>query len=49
MKLRSWYLVVVAAIAALPLSSCALTQEGVAPNPNELPENNPNITPGGPG
>jgi hypothetical protein len=49
MKVWSWYLVILAAITALALSSCALSQEGVAPNPKELPENNPTITPGGPG
>ena len=39
MKAWSWYLVIVAVFAALTLSSCALNQEGVAPNPGELPEN----------
>jgi len=43
------YLVIAAAITAVALSSCALNQEGVGPNPAELPENNPSVTPGGHG
>jgi len=38
MKVRSWYLVILAVFAVLTLSSCALNQEGVAPNPAEVPD-----------
>jgi len=38
MKVWSWYLVILAVFAALTLSSCALNQEGVAPNPAEMPD-----------
>jgi hypothetical protein len=39
MKAWSWYLIIAAVFAALTLSSCALSQEGVAPNRAELPDN----------
>jgi hypothetical protein len=39
MKAWSWYLVIATVFAALTLSSCALSEEGVAPNPGELPDN----------
>jgi hypothetical protein len=48
-RMKVSYLVIAAAITAVALSSCALNQEGVGPNPAELPENNPSVTPGGPG
>jgi hypothetical protein len=39
MKVWSWCLVIAALFAALTLGSCALNEEGVAPNPAEVPDN----------
>jgi len=38
MKVWSWYLVILAVFAAFTLNSCALSQEGVAPNAGEVPD-----------
>lgn len=38
MKAWSWYLAILAVFAAITLSSCALSQEGVAPGAGETPD-----------
>jgi hypothetical protein len=37
MKPRSWYLIIGTVLAVLILNACA-SQEGVAPNPGEMPD-----------
>jgi len=38
MKFRSWHILIATVLGILALSSCAMNQEGVGANPNEMPD-----------